>query len=242
MTRVLAVVVGLLVSACGASGRSETVFVSAAASLTDAFSAIETGFESAHPGTDIVMNFAGSATLRQQILDGAPVDVFASANPAIMAEVEQAGRTSAAPRVFARNSMQIATPPGNPAGIAELADFADPRPILGLCAEGVPCGDLARQILSAAGVEPVVDSHEADVRALLTKIEAGEIDAGLVYRTDVLAAGDGVEGIPIVSGLTVEYPIVLLADAPNPSGGTAFIDFVLSAAGQEVLSAAGFGP
>jgi molybdate transport system substrate-binding protein len=247
-----AVLVLVLVAACGAGGggRSEpagagpsgSVLVFAAASLTDAFADIEAAFEAAEPGVDVVVNLAGSSSLREQILEGAPADVFASANQANMDAVVDAGMASGEPRVFAVNSLQIAVPAGNPAGVTGLADLARPDLLVGLCAEGVPCGDFGRRALAAAGVTPAPDTEEPDVRALLTKIEAGELDAGIVYVTDVRSASGGVEGIDIPDDVNVaaDYPIVALAEAPNPEGAEAFVHFVLSGAGRSLLDQRGF--
>lgn len=247
-------VVAVLLAACGddlpadggrpvsAGEVSGEVLVSAAASLTDVFGDIEAAFEAAHPAADVVLNLGGSSTLREQVLQGAPVDVFASADTATMAPVADAGMTAGDPQLFATNRLQIAVPAGNPAGITGLEDVAEEAPFLGLCAAEVPCGDLARQALDAAGVTAAPDTNEPDVRALLTKVEAGELDAGITYVTDVVAAGDGVEGIEIPSqfNVTAEYPIAALAAAPNPGGAAAFVDFVLSQEGQSLLAAHGF--
>lgn len=234
--------IGLLVIvACGGSeGPSGEVLVSAAASLTDAFGEVEAAFETDHPGIDVLLNLASSSSLREQILEGAPVDVFASANPSNMAQVIDAGATDLS-TTFALNSLQIAVPVGNPAGIAGLADFANPELLIGLCAPGVPCGDFGLQSLEAAGVVPSIDTEEPDVRALLTKIEAGELDAGMVYVTDVLSSG-AVDGIVIPKEFNVvaEYPIAVLTEAPNRGGAEAFVNFVLSGDGQAILQRHGF--
>jgi molybdate transport system substrate-binding protein len=218
------------------------VLVSAAASLTDAFAEIEAAFEAIHPGVDVVLNLGGSSSLRTQILEGAPVDVFASADASVMDQVLGASLVSGAPRVFARNRLQIAVPAGNPAGIRGLGDFADPRLRLGLCAETVPCGGFAREALERAGVVPALDTEEPDVRALLTKIELGELDAGITYRTDVASAQDAVEGIdlPPEADVTAEYTIACLRYAPNPDAADAFVRFVLSEDGRAILVGNGF--
>lgn len=236
--------VALLLSGCGGDGASDEVLVSAAASLTDAFAEIEASFEAADPGVDVVLNLGGSSSLREQILGGAPVDVFASADAADVDRVVEAGAADD-PRVFARNRLQIAVPAGNPAGVTGLEDLADPELVIGVCAEGVPCGDLARRALANAGVTPSLDTHEPDVRALLTKIAAGELDAGVTYVTDVIAAGDGVDGIEIPDEVNVvaEYPIVVLGEAPNPDAAAAFVELVRSDAGRAILREHGFtGP
>jgi len=233
-------VVMMVTVSCG--GSLSEVRVSAAASLTDAFTEIEAAFEAAHPGVDVVLNFGGSSALREQIIEGAPVDVFASANMSIMESVATAGEVTGDPRVFARNLLEIAVPLDNPGNVTGLADFSRQDLLIGLCAEGVPCGDFGRQALEKAGVVPSIDSNEPDVRALLTKIELGELDAGIVYVTDVTAAEGQVEGIeiPASENILATYPIAVLASAPNLDGAGAFVEFVLSDTGEAVLSRHGF--
>lgn len=232
----------LAISACTGSSDNK-VLVSAAASLTDAFSEIEAVYENAHADVDVVMNFASSSALREQILEGAPVDVFASANQSNMAQVVEAGLTADDPAVFATNMLQVAVPAGNPAGVTGLADFPDDDLLIGLCAEEVPCGEFARQALANAGVTAAIDTDEPDVRALLTKVEAGELDAGITYVTDVTSTDGAVEGIdiPVEVNVVADYPIALIAGAANPGGGAAFVEFVLSEEGRAILGDYGFG-
>jgi molybdate transport system substrate-binding protein len=220
-----------------------SILVFAAASLTDAFGEVESAFETANPDADVEFNFAGSSALREQILEGAPADVFASANPSNMDQVVEAGGVAGEPQIFVLNELQIAVPAGNPGGVTGLDDFADAGLLIGLCAEEVPCGEFGRQALAAAGVEPSIDTNEPDVRALLTKLEADELDAGIVYVTDVAASGDAVEGVDIPAEFNVvaEYPIGALAEAPNSAGAEAFVEFVLSPEGQQILTSYGFG-
>lgn len=241
----LAAIAALALAACtGGEGGDRTVLVFAAASLSDAFGAIEVAYEEADPGVDVVVNVAGSSTLREQILEGAPADVFASASPAIMDELVAAGAVSGAPRVVATNRLQLAVPAGNPAGVRGLADLADDDLLVGICSAGVPCGGLAREAFALADIEPSIDTEEPDVRALLAKVAAGELDAGLVYETDVLAAGDTVEGVgsPDDLGVSTAYPIALLADASSPELAAQLVAFVRSDAGRSILAEAGFGP
>jgi molybdate transport system substrate-binding protein len=218
------------------------VLVSAAASLTDAFGEVAKAFEAAHPKTRVVLNLGASSTLRTQILEGAPVDVFASADTTNMAPVVVAGRVAGRPRVFARNLLQIAVPKGNPGKVKGLADFSREKLLIGLCAPQVPCGVYARQILARAGVVPSVDTEEPDVRALLTKVEAGELDAGITYVTDVASTHGRVQGIdiPMAQNVVAAYPIALLTRAPHPQAATAFVAFVMSHAGQAILRRYGF--
>lgn len=234
----------VVLSACrdGSTVDRQELLVSAAASLTDVFADIELAFEQVNPEVDVVLNLAGSSTLREQILAGAPADVFASANTEIMAEVVDAGETSSEPEVFAVNRLQIAVPAGNPGRVTGLEDFSNADLLLGICARGVPCGDFARQSLAKAGVDPELDTAEPNVRALLVKIEAGELDAGITYVTDVIASGESVEGIdiPVEVNVTAEYPIAVLANAPNPDTAADFVSFVQTEPGREILENRGF--
>jgi molybdate transport system substrate-binding protein len=219
-----------------------TVF--AAASLTDAFTELGTTFESGNPDASVEFNFGASSALREQILAGAPADVFASANTSNMDQVVDAGAASD-PEDFVTNLLEIAVPAGNEAGVTGLDDFADPDLLIGLCAEDVPCGEFGREALANAGVTPSIDTDEPDVRSLLTKVEAGDLDAGIVYVTDVMAAGDAVEGveIPADDNVVATYPIAALTDAGNAELADAFVEFVLSDDGQEILQSYGFdGP
>lgn len=219
------------------------LLVSAAASLTDVLFEIETAFETTYPDVDVVLNLAGSSALREQIREGAPADVFASANMSNMQQLVDAGEVAGEPVIFAMNSLEIAVPAGNPAGVTGLADLGREELLIGLCAEAVPCGDFARLVLDNAGVAPAIDTNEPDVRALLTKLELGELDAGITYVTDVAAAAGQVEGvaIPDADNVIAEYPIAALANAPNPAAAAVFVDFVLSADGRAILSSYGFG-
>lgn len=228
----------------GSGQVSGDLVVFAAASLTEAFTLIGRDFEDTHPGVRVTFSFAGSSTLAQQVTEGAPADVFASANPANMAVVTDAGAAAGEPAVFARNELVIVVPAGNPHGITGLADLADPGLKVALCAEQVPCGAASRTALDTGGVTLTPVTLEQDVRATLTKVTLGEVDAALVYRTDLAAAGDAVEGVefPQAASAVNDYPIVALRDAPNPSAAEAFVAYVLSDAGQAVLGDAGFLP
>ena len=234
----------LVLAACSSTGDTggDEILVSAAASLTEAFADMETAFESANPEINVVLNIGGSSGLREQILAGAPADVFASANTSNMDLVVDVGDVEGEPAVFARNRLEIAVPVENPGGVTGLADFARDELLIGLCAEDVPCGDYGRQVLQKAAVTPSVDTEEPNVRALLTKIEAGELDAGIVYVTDVVSTGGDVDGIEIPDDENVhaDYPIAVLADAPNADGAAAFMSFVLSDEGRSILADHGF--
>lgn len=242
MALLMALVVVL--AACGDDGGSVEgeLLVSAAASLTDAFADVEAAFEDANPDVDVVLNLGSSSSLREQILEGAPADVFASANTSNMDQVVEAGEVEGEPEIFVRNLLQIAVPSGNPAGVTGLEDFGRDELLIGLCAEEVPCGDFAREALANAGVTPAIDTNEPDVRALLTKVEVGELDAGITYVTDVSSTGGTVDGvdIPDDQNVVASYPIAALTNAPNPEAAAAFVAFVLSDEGQAILAEYGF--
>lgn len=221
---------------------SGTVTVLAAASLTDVFDELAERFTAEHPGVEIVLSYGGSSALAEQIISGSRADVFASANESTMASVTEEGLT-VEPVIFTTNVLELAVPAGNPGNVTGLADLADPGLTIALCDPVVPCGSAAERLLAQEGVAPSVDTLEEDVRAALTKVALGEVDAALVYRTDVIAAGDDVEGIEIPEAASVvnAYPISVLRDAPHPEAARAFFDFVLGEAGRAALTDAGFG-
>ncbi|MFC3997412.1 molybdate ABC transporter substrate-binding protein [Nocardiopsis sediminis] len=229
-------------AAGGQSAAERTLTVFAAASLTESFEELGTRFEEAEPGVAVEFNFAGSSELAQQINEGAPADVFASANPANMDLVAEAGGTDGEPAVFVRNILEIAVPPDNPAGIEELADLAGDGVSVALCAAEVPCGAAAETLMDETGVEITPVTEEEDVRAALTKVELGEVDAALVYRTDVIASEGAVTGIefPEAESAINDYPIAALAEAPEPELARAWVELVTSETGAEVLGDAGF--
>jgi molybdate transport system substrate-binding protein len=221
---------------------SGTLTVFAAASLTDVFGELGDQLVADNPGLEVQFNFAGSSALATQLTQGAPADVFASANQTQMTVVTDAGLPAEEPTAFTENVLEIAVPADNPGNVTGLADFANPDLTLAVCAPDVPCGAAATQVFEAAGITAVPDTEEEDVRAALTKVQLGEVDAALVYASDVQSAGSDVEGIefPESEDAVNEYPICLLAEAPNPGAAQAFIDLVLSDEGQEALEAAGF--
>lgn len=213
----------------------------AAASLTAAFDEMAATFEDEHPGVDVQpIRYDGSSTLATQIIEGASVDVFASADEANMTKVTDAG-LAAATDLFATNTLVVAVPEGNPAGVETLEDLADGAVTVVLCAPEVPCGAASGRLLSEAGVAVTPVSLEQNVTAVLTKVEADEADAGLVYATDVI--GKGVESFVPAGAADVvnRYPIAALDDAPNPEVAAAFVAFVQSPAGQSILDSYGFG-
>ncbi|MFP5321570.1 MAG: molybdate ABC transporter substrate-binding protein [Acidimicrobiia bacterium] len=240
MGRVLgAMAVAVLAGGACGGAREPDLTVLAAASLTDAFEEIAAEFE-ADRDVDVTLSFGASSSLREQILEGAPADVFASAGSGPVEALVQAGEVGE-PATFARNRLAIAVPAGNPAGVRSLEDLADGSLLLGVCAPEVPCGALARTVLEAAGVAAEPDTEEPDVRALLTKVEEAELDAGLVYVTDVLAAGDAVEAVDLPGDASTAYPIAVVDGAGATDLASDFVDFVLGEDGQRILREAGFG-
>jgi molybdate transport system substrate-binding protein len=225
----------------GSSAVAGSITVLAAASLTEAFTTLGHQFEAAHPGTTVVFSFGPSSGLAVQITQGAPADVFASASQKNMDQVTSGGGASS-PTVFARNSMEIAVPPNNPAAIASVSDLARKGVKVALCQAQVPCGSVAQQVFTNATLTVTPVTQEADVKAVLSKVQLGEVDAGVVYVTDVRAAGDKVTGIAIPPDVNAStaYPIASLSKAPNAAGARAFVDFVLSSAGSSVLTQDGF--
>jgi molybdate transport system substrate-binding protein len=221
--------------------RTLTVF--AAASLTEVFTELEPRFEEVHPGVDVVLNFGASSDLAQQIVNGGPADLFAAANTSTMKTVSDAGLVDGEPTVFATNVLQIVTPPGNPAGIASFADLARPGVKVVVCAPQVPCGSAVQKIEQATGVTLSPVSEEPDVKSTLGKVTTGNADAGLVYATDVHAAGDDVQGIefPEAAQAVNDYPIAVIAEAPNADLARAFQELVTGAEGRAVLGSASFG-
>jgi molybdate transport system substrate-binding protein len=229
-------------TAASSAGVTGTVSVFAASSLTGTFTQIGKDFEAANPGSKVTFNFAGSSALATQINQGAPADVFASAAPANMKTVTDAGNAAGTPTNFVKNQLVIAVPKGNPKAIAGLADLIKPGVKVAECAPQVPCGAAAATALKAANVTLTPVTLEQDVKAALSKVALGEVDAALVYRTDAKADTKDVEGIefPESAGAINVYPIVVLKNAANKAGADAFVAYVESDKGKAVLSAAGF--
>jgi molybdate transport system substrate-binding protein len=221
---------------------SGDVTVFAAASLTAAFTEIGDAFVVENPDAKVTFNFAASSELVTQIGEGAPADVFASADVSNMTKLTDAGNNASDPVVFATNLAEIILGPGNPKGITGVADLANPDLIVVLCAPEVPCGKYAAKVFENAGVTVTPKSLEENVKAVVTKVTLGEADAGIVYVTDVTAAGDKADGVEIPAEINVvaEYPIAVTKEAANAEGAQAFIDFVNSDEGQKILASYGF--
>jgi molybdate transport system substrate-binding protein len=252
---------GLVASACGDDDSSDPsssdttttagstvsgeITVFAAASLTGSFTAIGEAFRKANPDAKVTFSFAASSALVQQINEGAPADVYASADQANMKKLTDAANSTDEPEVFATNELEIITGPGNPKGIAEVADLANPDLIVVTCGPDVPIGKYSAEVFTKAGVTVTPKSYEADVKAVVNKVTLGEADAGIVFATDVEAAGDKATGVEIPDDLNViaTYPIAVTKAVKNADVADAFVAFVLGDEGQAILADAGFtGP
>jgi molybdate transport system substrate-binding protein len=224
-----------------ASPSGGTITIFAAASLTESFTQIGKQFEAAHPGDTVKFSFGPSSGLAEQITSGAPADVFASAAPANMDQVVSAGDASG-PQNFAKNVMEVATPPDNPGNVESVKDLADDSVKVALCQPQVPCGVVAAEVFKNAGITVKPVTLQPDVKSVLTQVETGNVDAGMVYVTDVQAAGSKVKGvtIPDSDNASTLYPIATISSSKHKSEAQAFMNYVLSSAGQQVLAAAGF--
>lgn len=220
---------------------SGDITVLAAASLTESFTTLAQQFETANPGVKVTLSFAASSALATQITSGAPADVFASASTKTMDAVVAAG-AAVHPTVFARNAMEIAVPRANPGKVTGVDSLAGADVKTALCQPQVPCGSTAEKVFTNAKVTVKPVTLEPDVKSVLSKVQLGEVDAGVVYVTDVLAAGDKVTGVRIPADVnaSTSYPIVALAKSANAAAAAAFVDHVLSPVGASVLTAAGF--
>ncbi len=224
-----------------ASPSTGTITVFAAASLMGTFTQLGKQFDTAHPGDTVKFSFGPSSGLSTQITSGAPADVFASAATANMDTVVQAG-DAANPQNFAKNIMEVAVPPSNPAKVSSVNDLAKKSVKVALCQPQVPCGVVAAEVFKNAGITVKPVTLQADVKSVLTQVELGSVDAGMVYVTDVMAAGTKVKGVTIPAGdnASTLYPIATISSSKHKSEAQAFVAYVLSPAGQQVLTAAGF--
>jgi molybdate transport system substrate-binding protein len=238
----------VLATACSSSGGkpsdgglSGSITIFAASSLQGTFTQLGQSFQKAHPGTTVKFNFGSSGDLATQITQGAPGDVFASAAPTNMQTVVSAGDAKS-PTNFVRNKMEIATTPGNPQHVTTLADLAKGGTTVALCVVTAPCGALAQAILQKANVKLTPKASEPDVKTTLSVVEAKEVDAGMVYVTDVMAAGSSVTGVKIPDALngTTEYPIATLTHSKNANLATAWVSYLETAKSLKVFEAAGF--
>lgn len=233
---------------------SGKVTVLAASSLTEAYRQIGAAFQQANPGVSVEFSFAASSALAAQIEQGAPADVFASADEVNMKKVTDRRLIAGAPVTFARNLPVIVVPASNRAGITAPKDLSKPGVKLVLAGPEVPIGNYARQIIDRLAADPAygaafkdaalrnIVSNEANVRAVLTKVELGEADAGIVYKTDAKVSGDRVRivEVPPSANVIATYPLGVIAASKNPDAARAFVDYVTGPEGQRALAAAGF--
>lgn len=236
--------VATVMSACsgGTPSPNGSITVFAASSLKSVFARLSGQFETAHPGTKVNVSFAGSADLVTQLAQGAPADVFASADESNMGKAVDAGLVTDRPVTFATNTLTIITGPGNPKGLASLEDLTKPGVTVVLCAPQVPCGSAARRVEEAAGVALRPVSEESAVADVLGKVVSGQADAGLVYVTDAKSAGDKVVAVPFPESRDAvnSYPIAVLKESKNPAAARMFVDLVTGPQGRQALTEAGF--
>jgi molybdate transport system substrate-binding protein len=249
----VAAILGLAVTAALASGCGSapatgaaptpetTLTVSAASSLTEAFTSLAAEFEAEHPGVDVALNFAGSSALAEQVNAGAPVDVLATASRETMATVVEAG-TVTNPQTFARNELAVIAPAANEAGIESLADLERPGVLTAICAPDVPCGAAAATLLERNGVVVSPATLDPDVKSVLARVVTDEVDAGIVYVSDARSAGDAVTTVPIPSGSNVSTDYQLAAVAESAQSGLAreFVALVTGDSGRQALASLGF--
>ena len=246
--RALTVLISVALVACGGAAPPATTAVSgsatvfAASSLNDAFTRVGEVLRIRYGGTSFTFNFGSSSTLATQIGNGAPADVFASADESNMQKLVDAKLTDGVPAVFASNRLAIAVAPGNPKRISSLADLSRANLVVVLAAPSVPAGAYALESLGKAGVKVTPASQELDARSVLNKVALGEADAGIVYVTDVLSAGPRVTGVdmPEQQQVVARYPIAVVRGAKNPPLARAFLDYLQSDEGQRVLASFGF--
>ena len=227
----------------GAGGASTTgtITVFAAASLMGTFTQLGKQFDAAHPGDTVKFSFGPSSALATDITSGAPADVFASAAPANMDTVVSVGDASG-PQDFVKNTAEVAIPPNNPGNVSSVTDLSSSSVKVALCQPQVPCGVVAGKVFKNAGITVKPVTLQPDVKSVLTQVELGSVDAGVVYVTDVMAAGAKVKGIviPVSDNASTLYPIATINSSKHKSVAQAFVAYVLSPTGQQVLSAAGF--
>jgi molybdate transport system substrate-binding protein len=228
-------------TACGGGNGDKTITVLAASSLTGTFTDLAAQFEKDHPGVKVKLAFDSSATLAQQAAGGAPADVLATADSTTMDSAKSA--LSSAPQDFATNVMVLVTPPDDPGGVTAFSDLSSGKVKYVVCVDTAPCGKIAAALLAQDHITAKPVSTEVDVKSVLAKVTEGEADAGIVYTTDAVSAGDAVRTvkIPGTDQQTTTYPIATLDQSEQPDLAKSFVDLVLSSTGQQVLEHAGFG-
>lgn len=241
------VAVALASSACGGGPQDDggTVLrVLAAASLTEAFGELERTYEQAHPDVDVQVSYDSSSTLTQQVLEGAPADVLATADEQSMATVTGEGLVATEAVTFATNTLTLVTPPDDPGGVSSVADLESDDVTVAVCVPQAPCGQAARALLALDDVTVTPTTEQENVKSVLTQVVIGQVDAGLVYVTDARAAGDQVRTVAVdnASSVVSSYPVAVLADADSPAAAQDWVELVTSAPGRRVLRSYGFGP
>jgi molybdate transport system substrate-binding protein len=228
-------------AASSSAAQTGAITVFAASSLKDTFTQLGQQFEAAHPGDTVKFSFGASSALAEQINSGAPADVFASAATKNMDQVVSTGNASN-PQNFAENIMEVAVPPSNPAKVTSVNDLAKSSVKVALCQPQVPCGVVAAEVFKNAKLTVKPVTLQPDVKSVLTQVELGNVDAGVVYVTDVQAAGSKVKGVTIPANVnaTTTYPIAALTHSKEQAIAAAFVAYVLSPPGEQVLKAAGF--
>ncbi|HEU5485134.1 MAG TPA: molybdate ABC transporter substrate-binding protein [Microlunatus sp.] len=223
---------------------NQTLTVFAAASLKATFTELGRQFEDAHTGTEVTFSFGGSSDLVTQLQQGAPADVFASADTTTMTKATDDDLVAGEPVDFASNTLEIAVPPDNPADISSFADVTKPGVKLVVCAPQVPCGSATEKVERATGITLRPVSEENSVTDVLNKVTSGEADAGVVYQTDVTSAGDKAGRVPFPEAKQAVnvYPIAVLAGSKSPELAREFVALVTGGQGQRVLADAGFAP
>jgi molybdenum ABC transporter molybdate-binding protein len=218
------------------------VTVLAAASLTESFEQLGEQLAAEYPGLEVVLSFGPSSGLVEQVLAGAPADVLATADTRTMDNAVAGGAVEGEWEVFARNTLTLAVPAGNPGEVTGLADLARPELRIAICEPEVPCGAASERLLTAAGVTAAPDTLTTDVKEATSLVSLGEADAALIYRTDAAAEGDAVETIEVPEAEEVvnDYPVAILVDAPNPDGAQVVVDAITGDPGQAILADAGF--
>lgn len=238
----------LALSACGTSttdsDEGTVLRVLAASSLTEAFGELEQTYEREHPDVDVQVSYDSSSTLAQQVLEGAPADVLATADEQSMATVTDEGLVDGEPARFATNTLTLVTPPDDPGGVADLSDLESADVSLAVCVPQAPCGQAAQALLALDGVTVTPTTEQENVKSVLTQVTTGQVDAGLVYVTDARAAGEQVRTVVVdnASEVVSSYPITVLTEADFPAAAEDWVDLVTSAPGRRVLRSYGFGP
>lgn len=242
--RALGAALCLMLTACGSTNDSErTLVVLAASSLTEAFGELERTYERAHPDVDVQVSYDSSSTLAQQVLEGAPADVLATADEQSMATVTDEGLLAREPVRFAANTLTLVTPPDDPGGVSALADLESDDVTVAVCVPQAPCGQAAQALLALNDVSVTPATEQENVKSVLSQVVIGQVDAGLVYVTDARAAGDQVRTVPVANASEVvsSYPVAVLAEADSPAAAQDWVDLVTSAPGRRVLGSYGFG-